>query len=295
MQLPALVAVWFDEAMRKRVGDGNGQQEYDMEQTHLLKKNGATLSARPVTGADVAARCRWQLGCVVGVILLLLPLVQQHLGPPEVVWKAALATSLAFLTYKILTFKRWADEYPYVSRFLVCIAAMVVELLCENVMVWIVSATDIHKYDDPPALQDNGEILFNYLAGVLGLRFVVLVCVHMNEPCALSQVQLVQQHNIGRSCWHLHCSSKVASFHYGAVGGLMCLTHLCFLHHHFDYCAVRGNLPTFSMSRGHRKKWHFGLVHQLQVVEHHALPGLCPVSCFQCCMGPGMTNVVLMI
>jgi hypothetical protein len=35
-----------------------------------------------------------------------------------------------------MTFKRWADEYPYVLRFLVCFTAMVVELLWENVMVW---------------------------------------------------------------------------------------------------------------------------------------------------------------
>lgn len=27
------------------------------------------------------------------------------------------------------------------------------------------SATDKRKYDDPPGLQDNGEIVFNYLAG----------------------------------------------------------------------------------------------------------------------------------
>jgi hypothetical protein len=38
--------------------------------------------------------------------------------------------------YKILTFKRWGDEYPYVRRFLWCFIVMVVELLWENVMVW---------------------------------------------------------------------------------------------------------------------------------------------------------------
>jgi hypothetical protein len=30
-----------------------------------------------------------------------------------------------------------------------------------------VSATDLRKYDDPPGLQDNWEIAFNFLAGVL--------------------------------------------------------------------------------------------------------------------------------
>lgn len=29
----------------------------------------------------------------------------------------------------------------------------------------VVSATDLRKYDDPPGLQDNGEIIFNWLAG----------------------------------------------------------------------------------------------------------------------------------
>jgi len=42
-------------------------------------------------------------------------------------------------------------------------------LLCG--MAWItclrriVSATDVRKYDDPPGLQDNGEIVLNFLAG----------------------------------------------------------------------------------------------------------------------------------
>jgi len=29
----------------------------------------------------------------------------------------------------------------------------------------IVSATDLRKYEDPPGLQDNGEIVLNFLAG----------------------------------------------------------------------------------------------------------------------------------
>ncbi|KAI8472650.1 MAG: hypothetical protein J3K34DRAFT_413171 [Monoraphidium minutum] len=42
---------------------------------------------------------------------------------------------------------------------------MIAELLFENCMVWVVSATDLRKYDDPPALQDNAEIAFRALAG----------------------------------------------------------------------------------------------------------------------------------
>lgn len=37
-----------------------------------------------------------------------------------------------------MTFKRWGDEFPYVLRFLGCFAAMIVELLWENIMVWYV-------------------------------------------------------------------------------------------------------------------------------------------------------------
>jgi hypothetical protein len=43
---------------------------------------------------------------------------------------------LLFLCYHVMTFKRWGDEFPYVLRFLVCFAAMIVELLWENIMVW---------------------------------------------------------------------------------------------------------------------------------------------------------------
>jgi hypothetical protein len=47
-----------------------------------------------------------------------------------------LPAALLVLLYKIVTFKRWSDEYPYVIRFSVCILLMIVELLWENVMVW---------------------------------------------------------------------------------------------------------------------------------------------------------------
>lgn len=43
---------------------------------------------------------------------------------------------LAVIGYKVVTFDRWSDEYPYLTRFLACFAVMVVELLWENVMVW---------------------------------------------------------------------------------------------------------------------------------------------------------------
>ncbi len=49
-------------------------------------------------------------------------------------------------------------------RFLWCFIALVIELLWENVMVWVVSATDLRKYDNPPGLQDNVDIMFSAAA-----------------------------------------------------------------------------------------------------------------------------------
>lgn len=48
----------------------------------------------------------------------------------------AAPAALLLLCYKIVTFQRWSDEYPYVLRFVACIGLMIVELLWENVMVW---------------------------------------------------------------------------------------------------------------------------------------------------------------
>jgi hypothetical protein len=38
--------------------------------------------------------------------------------------------------YAILALRRWEGEAPYVKRFLLWFAAMVLELLFENCMVW---------------------------------------------------------------------------------------------------------------------------------------------------------------
>ncbi|KAF6255128.1 hypothetical protein COO60DRAFT_1702962 [Scenedesmus sp. NREL 46B-D3] len=161
--------------MRRRKGEGSSKKDgpYDEEHTELLKREGAAppqqlaAAAAAPSKADIQARCKPQLGWVVGVVFLLLPFLQAYVHPPEIFWKALLAASLLFLCYHVMTFKRWGDEFPYVLRFLGCFAAMIVELLWENIMVWyvIVSATDLRKYDDPPGLQDNAEITLNYLAG----------------------------------------------------------------------------------------------------------------------------------
>ena len=60
---------------------------------------------------------------------------------------------------------------------------MVLQLIAEHGHVFgarrlcrIVSATDMRKYDDPPGLQDNGELLFNWLAGQHSVCAVTRQC-----------------------------------------------------------------------------------------------------------------------
>eukprot|EP00775_Hariotina_reticulata_P013409 gene13409-13537_t len=153
--------------MRKRKSDRQEDTNiYDVEHTELLRPDGCKPAATAATQtATIKARCQPQLAWVVAIIFLLFPFLEHYIQPPSLVWKLLLVASLGVISYKVLTFQRWSDEYPYLSRFLACFTAMVVELLWENIMVWIVSATDLRKYDDPPGLQDNGEIVLNYLAG----------------------------------------------------------------------------------------------------------------------------------
>ncbi|KAF8065840.1 IPCS1 [Scenedesmus sp. PABB004] len=77
--------------------------------------------------------------------------------------------AVGVIAYQVVVFPRWGDEAPLMPRFAACFGAMIAELLAENVMVWVVSATDLRKYDDPPGLQDNGEIALHWLAGKSGL------------------------------------------------------------------------------------------------------------------------------
>ncbi|WIA42869.1 hypothetical protein OEZ86_008792 [Tetradesmus obliquus] len=120
------------------------------------------------------SRCRPQLAVAVGVVFLLLPALQAYLEPPSAFWQYVLAACLFLTACRVITFERWGHELPYVRRFLACFAAMVAELLVENLMVWVVSATDARNQELVPGLQDNGEALLHSLAGSNGwLHFFI--------------------------------------------------------------------------------------------------------------------------
>jgi hypothetical protein len=55
-----------------------------------------------------------------------------------------------------------ARTRPLLPPHIRCICPHVTPFL---LVTRLVSASDVRKYDDVPGLQDNGEILFNWLAG----------------------------------------------------------------------------------------------------------------------------------
>eukprot|EP00198_Chlamydomonas_reinhardtii_P000275 XP_001689610.1 predicted protein [Chlamydomonas reinhardtii] len=69
------------------------------------------------------------------------------------------------LGWRLLRFRRWRDETAQVPRFLVCFLVMLAELTIENCVVWLVSASDLRKYEQVPGLQDNVEIAVRAAAG----------------------------------------------------------------------------------------------------------------------------------
>jgi DNA mismatch repair protein MutS2 len=113
--------------------------------------------AFPLDPPSAASRCRPGVGWAVLFLMLVLAPITEHGWHvlPGWAWTVAALAAAAELARRILTFQRWGDEYPYVPRFCAWFALMIAELLFENFMVWIVSATDKRKYEDVPALQDN--------------------------------------------------------------------------------------------------------------------------------------------
>lgn len=57
------------------------QQQQQQQPQHLASK------------ADIAARCKPQLAWAVAVLFLLLPFLEHHIDPPQVVWKLLLVGS----------------------------------------------------------------------------------------------------------------------------------------------------------------------------------------------------------
>jgi hypothetical protein len=86
---------------------------------------------------------------------------------------------LLFLGYHVMTFKRWGDEFPYVLRFLVCFAAMIVELLWENIMVWCVD----HSQTTAFIVSWSGGLKFaGPQAVLLVIKPFVFTPPHMHNP-----------------------------------------------------------------------------------------------------------------
>jgi len=114
---------------------------------------------------SASARCRPGVGYAVLFLMLVVAPVTEHGWRVMPGWMAGLLAlgGGAELARRIVTFRRWGDEYPYVGRFCLWFALMIAELLLENFMVWVVSATDARKYEDVPALQDNVAAAFDAL------------------------------------------------------------------------------------------------------------------------------------
>ncbi len=51
-----------------------------------------------------------------------------------------------------------------IPRFILWFLIMLLELSVENCMVWIVSATDLRKYENVPGLQDNVQLAIELLS-----------------------------------------------------------------------------------------------------------------------------------
>lgn len=117
----------------------------------------------PAAHPTAAARCRPGVGWAVLALMLVVAPITEHgwrVAPGWVGGALAAAGGLE-LARRILTFRRWGDEYPHVGRFCAWFGIMIAELLFENFMVWVVSATDVRKYEDVPALQDNVALLLD--------------------------------------------------------------------------------------------------------------------------------------
>jgi hypothetical protein len=60
------------------------------QQQHQQQLHGAAAHA---SRADIIARCKPQLAWSVAVVFLLLPFLEHHLQPPQVMWKLLLVAS----------------------------------------------------------------------------------------------------------------------------------------------------------------------------------------------------------
>lgn len=160
---------------RTAAARGRRQQQQQQSSAAAADGDGGGLLAGPKCPAcndgafpehgGASARCRPGVGWAVLFLMLVVAPITEHgwrLVPGWVAGVLAAAGALE-LARKIVTFRRWGDEYPYVGRFCLWFSLMIAELLFENFMVWVVSATDVRKYENVPALQDNAALFFDAL------------------------------------------------------------------------------------------------------------------------------------
>eukprot|EP00803_Ostreobium_quekettii_P003749 evm.model.scf_156.15 EVM.evm.TU.scf_156.15 scf_156:117852-121906(+) len=82
---------------------------------------------------------------------------------PSILVRVVAVVGVCLLLARLLAFKRWKDETCHLRRFCFYMVAMLVELAVENFLVWVVSATDVRKYDRVPGLQDNVNLILSKL------------------------------------------------------------------------------------------------------------------------------------
>jgi len=83
---------------------------------------------------------------------------------PTWLLRVALLPGVIHLGWKLWRFPRWGDENKHVPRFLLCAAALTVQMFLELLLIWLAAVSDQAKYSTAPGLQDNVDIALGWLA-----------------------------------------------------------------------------------------------------------------------------------
>lgn len=145
-------------------------------------------------------------------------LAVSSLGSYLPLWMAAAFASAALLAFSISTQVKTVKltEAPPVSRILVGVFVMVTTLLVENMLIWVVSATFVPGFradTQPPALQDNGQIIIKAAMRGLTKRQVVGLRRSLNVQwslvsCFCSSLWIIERH----PSRHLHAVATRAVY-----------------------------------------------------------------------------------
>jgi hypothetical protein len=96
----------------------------------------------------------------IGVLLALIILTNIPIKIPSLIPKLFVAGVIIYVLYLLLfRFTGWKYELVFSRAFTYGIIALVTELFIENLLVWVVSATDNRKAELVPGLQDNLELI----------------------------------------------------------------------------------------------------------------------------------------